>query len=180
MPRTITDPAIRFWRHVDKSGNCWIWTASRYPNGYGVFGISRKSLMSAHRYSWTLANGEIPPGICVLHRCDVRTCVRPDHLFLGTQQDNLADMTEKGRRRGRWSRERVNVVDTPRQIKPRMKPGDTHCPRGHEMTPENTYVPRPNQRACKACARLRHLRKRHGVYSTSADAPDRHIFGGVR
>ena len=81
---------------------CWEWTASLNPDGYGRFYLNEK-YMGAHRASWMIHNGEIPSGdgshgTCVLHKCDNRKCVNPDHLFLGSQQDNLSDMEEKGRR----------------------------------------------------------------------------------
>lgn len=87
--------ADRFWAKVDTSGDCWIWTAS-VRNGYGQFGTP-EGIQPAHRVAWTLANGDIPDGLIVCHRCDNPPCVRPDHLFLGTQLDNVRDMIDKGR-----------------------------------------------------------------------------------
>lgn len=88
----------RFWAKVDKRGpdDCWKWYASTNPDGYGRFmlkGIQEK----AHRMAWRLAFGEIPPNLCVCHTCDNPGCVNPDHLFIGSHMDNMADMREKGR-----------------------------------------------------------------------------------
>lgn len=88
----------RFWSKVDKSGECWVWTASLQNKGYGQFQM-RGKMMLAHRVSWELENGPIPDNQCVLHRCDNRKCVRTAHHFLGTKADNNADMHSKGRAR---------------------------------------------------------------------------------
>ncbi len=86
----------RFWRKVDKSGDCWIWFAGRNKQGYGHFWCGGKTRL-AHRYSFELANGPIPAGMDVLHRCDTPPCVNPAHLFSGVQFDNMHDMIKKGR-----------------------------------------------------------------------------------
>lgn len=90
----------RFWSHVKKTDECWLWTASKRSKGYGAFTWKNDGVLvqdRAHRYSFVLANGPIPKGLCVLHRCDVPACVNPAHLFLGTKEENNKDMCEKGR-----------------------------------------------------------------------------------
>lgn len=104
----------RFWGHVDKSDpeGCWIWTGAMvwsptrrkygYTTTYGYTFIGSRAdgslrMIHAHRLSWMIANGPIPEGMQVLHKCDNPPCVRPDHLFLGTKSDNSKDMVSKGR-----------------------------------------------------------------------------------
>ncbi len=92
-------PALeRFWEKVNKTNNCWLWTGAT-AHGYGKFGPgSGAAIVNAHRFSWEIAHGQIGNGLWVLHKCDVRNCIRPEHLFLGTAKDNTADMDAKGRR----------------------------------------------------------------------------------
>jgi hypothetical protein len=86
-------PNGKFWTAiVFTSNNCWLWVKARNNNGYGLTNGDK-----AHRYAWRLFNGTIPANKHVLHKCDVRNCVNPDHLFLGTHKDNMADMVKKGR-----------------------------------------------------------------------------------
>ena len=75
---------------------CWVWRAGRFDTGYGAFGIGRRT-HGAHRVAWTIARGPIPTGRWVLHRCDRRECVNPDHLFLGDARANARDAASKGR-----------------------------------------------------------------------------------
>ena len=89
----------RFWNKVEKRGSeeCWEWKAYKNTLGYGRLRSNKKDY-GAHRYSWLIHFGAIPPGLSVLHRCDNRGCVNPAHLFLGTQSDNMRDMVQKKRR----------------------------------------------------------------------------------
>lgn len=97
MCRPLKD---RFDEKVRKApSGCWLWVGYRMQHGYGTIGLGRvvDGKATAHRVAYELYVGPIPPGMYVLHRCDNRACVRPDHLFLGTQQDNVDDMHSKGR-----------------------------------------------------------------------------------
>lgn len=87
---------VRFWGRVDKGPGCWLWTGFALYQGYGVLRFRGKKAR-AHRVAWMLTNGDIPEGMFVCHRCDTPACVRPDHLFLGTREENVADMVAKGR-----------------------------------------------------------------------------------
>lgn len=82
--------------HSAEMGRCWEWTASRNRKGYGQLNVDGV-VITAHRVSYGLFAGEIPPGMWVLHKCDNPWCVRPEHLFLGTNADNVADKVRKGR-----------------------------------------------------------------------------------
>lgn len=86
----------RFARSIIRTKNCWLWMMARDRKGYGTYGGYRKPHL-AHRMSWEIFRGEIPQGLCVLHKCDVSNCVRPDHLWLGTIQENNRDMRSKRR-----------------------------------------------------------------------------------
>ena len=117
---------------------CWLWIGAsddRPGKGYGFIRFRGRKNWSAHRVSYTLFRGEIPEGMHVCHSCDTPACVNPDHLWLGTNQDNQLDKSIKGRAAGQ---------------------NKTHCPRGHEYTEENTYW-RPNTgwRVCRTCNRDR-------------------------
>jgi hypothetical protein len=96
----------RFWKYVQKTDRCWIWTGSVFKaTGYARTFINGKG-RNAHRISYEMTYGPVPNGLMVLHDCDrfyapgdisYRRCIRPDHLFLGTAADNMADCKQKGR-----------------------------------------------------------------------------------
>lgn len=130
------DSLKRFWAKVDvKDENaCWLWTASVNSKGYGSFAVQKKSL-SAHKISWALAKND---GVLsdskshIMHSCDVRNCVNPNHLSIGTPLDNTRDAINKGRA----------VVRVPSL--------EATCKRGHPRTPENTVA---KYNTCLVCRR---------------------------
>jgi len=113
----------RFWAKVDRSNpdGCWLWTAYCDKRGYGAFGLAAGKTVFAHRFMWEITYGPVPPGLNVCHHCDNPPCCRPDHLFTGTQRENLADMSRKGRRESPWLRRpgesNVNVSLTEAEVR---------------------------------------------------------------
>ena len=131
----------RFWPKVEKSDGCWLWRANTNPHGYGQFYLAGKQRL-AHRLSWEFANGPIANGLFVCHRCDNPACVRPDHLFLGTNADNMRDAYRKGR------------LTLPKGGGLGNRRRKSHCHCGHELTPDNRG-PHGRGTICRICQRAR-------------------------
>lgn len=133
MPGRKAEPvSVRFWRKVDKRPDgCWIWTGAIHRSGYATFTDGSNSTQRTkwvHRLAYELLVGEIPAGLVLDHLCRVPLCVNPEHLEPVTQRENMLRSALIG-----------------------GKAAQTHCLRGHEFTPENTWRNKNNQRWCKTC-----------------------------
>lgn len=122
------NPHERFWEKVDTSGECWLWTAYLDYKGYGRLHVGDKVIL-AHRWAYEALVGPIPEGLTVDHLCRVRRCVNPYHLEAVSATENVM--------RG--------------ESLPAQNARKTHCKRGHEFTPENTYSVGEKGRGCRTC-----------------------------
>lgn len=97
--RSLGEPgfADKFWSRVNKTESCWLWIGPKARHGYGRLWLPCRMAMSAHRVAWRLANGAIPGGMEILHKCDNPPCVNPGHLLCGTHAQNMRDSLSKGR-----------------------------------------------------------------------------------
>ena len=130
---------VRFWRMVDKSGDCWEWTGTTTVHGYGQSKVAGKN-QSAHRTSYELLVGPIPEGLQIDHLCRNRSCVNPSHMEPVTQQENMRRGDGAGAKNA----------------------SKTHCKWGHEFSDENTYMQGPGgkHRGCLACRAIRNEKRR--------------------
>jgi hypothetical protein len=128
----------RFESKIEKTDSCWLWAGTVLANGYGQFWINDGQAL-AHRTAYEVYIGEIPDGLLVCHSCDVRNCVNPAHLWVGTQSDNRNDMYSKGRGN-------INVSAAHAKLKEKAA-SRTHCQKGHEW--------KIGVRQCQTCSRER-------------------------
>jgi len=113
---SAVDWSDRFWSrvHPEALSGCWLWHGKVRHDGYGVLGFNSK--YRAHHVAYEKVNGARLPGTVVMHTCDVPGCVNPEHLRLGTQQENLADMHRKGRARGNAKLTEEAVLEVRRRL----------------------------------------------------------------
>lgn len=150
---SIKNIGDRFFSNIKKTGGCWLWTGCKNRLGYGDFWVGRGKHMNAPRVSWMFHYGEILDNMDVLHRCDNPPCVNPEHLFLGTQEDNMRDCFLKGRL---FPKKYVGIIDEfshlPSDKKKRMRRfRDGLCVRCGKKKQNN----RVGKRECMGCVRKR-------------------------
>ena len=164
----------RFERHIayEPNSGCWLWTGVVSGFGYGRMTIgsraggAKRRQWSTHRLSYAHFRGPIPDGLLVCHRCDVPACVNPDHLWLGTQSENLLDMSSKGRHAAAAKPERVSRGDrhwTRASPEKRLR-GERHG--GAKLTESDV---REIRASWAADHRIKPLVARFGVSSTLID-----------
>jgi hypothetical protein len=119
----------RFWSKVEKTDTCWLWVGARNEKGYGLLGIGSTNQVRAHRWIYETTNQcVVPEGMFVCHRCDNPSCVRPEHLYVGTHTDNMLDRAQRDRAaKGEDSGPAKLTDDQVRAIRAAYIPGKVDC-----------------------------------------------------
>ena len=125
-------PEARFWKYINKTDSCWLWTGTKNKKGYGRFVIKNRKLVTPHRFAYELLVGPITEGMTIDHLCRVKLCCNPKHLEQVSGLENT--------RRGVPFRSQVLM---------------THCKRGHPLSGENLHIGTGGRRVCRSCSRLR-------------------------
>lgn len=117
--RPKTGATQRFWDRVDTGDGCWEWRGAKNRLGYGMLSGPefKGGVVRAHRFAYALLIGPIPKGMVICHRCDNPSCCNPDHLFAGSQSDNIHDMWRKGRNRTPYGERASAAVLTEAQVR---------------------------------------------------------------
>lgn len=133
-----------FNMRINKTETCWLWTGDRTrPKNPQRQGYGRLRGKRAHRLSWELFRGPIPPNLCVCHACDTPPCVRPEHLYLGTLAQNNYDAKMRG----------LSIPPPHPRGSDHYESKRTHCPHGHPYSGENLKLTKDGHRECYTCAR---------------------------
>ena len=108
----------QFWSRVEKGPDCWIWTPAKTSGNYGQVYLGNNRSIPAHRFSYELAKGPIPDGLVLMHSCDNKACVNPEHLCPGTQSQNIVDAHARGRVHRQPARTDTEVISfrCPREL----------------------------------------------------------------
>jgi hypothetical protein len=141
--------------YVDENG-CWIWTAGKYRAGYGKFSINWKN-MNAHRASYIIHKGPFDYSKLVLHKCDVKLCVNPDHLYIGDKSRNLKDAYERGQ-----------AVPWNRDVK--------SCKQGHPFDHANTITTSDGRRSCSQCRKIKSKKNNQKIKMMRSHCVNGHEF----
>lgn len=152
MRRIASDYLERSIEKLPDLPGCWLWFGATDSSGYGSIRLNGKTF-GAHRASWICYKGQIPEGLLILHRCDVPCCINPNHLFLGTDQDNAFDKVRKGRASS------TSGMAYKKGFRKKF------CKQGHPRTPDNVMISNSGCLTCKRVSQRRRIARKKNAKS---------------